>query len=638
VNQKVTSSILKFDFLMRMRNRHFLVFDIVVLLVVPVIAMWIRMDDFDWIANYGHVVLAFILVSLVVKLTVFFISGLYRRYWQYASVEEISLILLSITVATFVLNIMFWWIIPWLDLFKKELPKSMVVVDWFLTVGFVAGIRLAARVYYSERRKRERSGPKHKVLIIGAGNSGSMLVREIKLNPNLGVEPVGFIDDDPRKQNYIIHGLPVLGTRTDIPRIAQQLNANQLIIAMPSAPGSVIREIVSIADRSGLKTKTVPAISEILDGRVTVKQLREVNIEDLLRREPVRTDINAVRSLLRGKVILVTGAGGSIGSEICRQIAQCQPDRLLLMGHGENSIHSVSDELSYKFPFLRVERIIADIRDERRLARLFDAWLPDVVFHSAAHKHVPLMEENIEEAFTNNVLGTIKLMKVAEKAGTDYFVLISTDKAVNPISIMGVTKRLAEIALQMAAWKNQRRWVAVRFGNVLGSRGSVVPKFQAQIQRGGPVRVTHPDMRRFFMTIPEAVQLVLQSITLGRCGEIFVLDMGEQIRVVDLARDLVALSGMEVGKDVEIVYSGIRPGEKLEEELISSEETCEPTLHEKILLVKNGKLDDYTKITGIDDLDGFQSRIEDILNTSTLYEMKRRLQELTPDFKSDAKC
>jgi len=367
-------------------------------------------------------------------------------------------------------------------------------------------------------------------------------VREMHNNPTLGYVPIGFLDDDPAKQKLQIHGVPVLGTRHDIPRIAQQEGIDEVVIAMPTAPGSAIREVRAICERSQVATKTIPGLYELINGSVAIGQIREVKIEDLLRREPVRTDLAAVESYIAGAVVLVTGAGGSIGSELCRQIAARKPGQLLLLGHGETSIYNILSELTRLAPRLPAVPLIADLRDADRIARLLRRHRPQVIFHAAAHKHVPLMESNPEEAFTTNVLGTENLLRAAEQAGTSRFVLISSDKAVNPVNIMGASKYLAEVLVQHAAKRTGRQFVVVRFGNVLGSRGSVVPLFEHQIAAGGPVTITHPEMTRYFMTIPEAVQLVMQAAVLGQGGEVFVLDMGEQIRILDLAHDLISLS------------------------------------------------------------------------------------------------
>jgi len=410
-----------------------------------------------------------------------------------------------------------------------------------------------------------------------------MIAREMQANPQLGLEPVGFIDDDPVKQGMKIQGLPVLGDREYIPEAVPDYKISQAIIAMPTAPGKTIRRFVELCQEAGVEAKTIPGLYELLSGRVSVSQIRNVDIEDLLRREPVEIETAEVARMIRDKRVLVTGAGGSIGSEICRQVARYGASELILVGHGEHSIFEITRELqNTQYPISDIHPVIADIRDRPRLETIFHHHHPHIVFHAAAHKHVPLMECNVEEAVSNNVLGTQCLIEVAEDTGVERFVLISTDKAVNPTSIMGATKRVAEKLVEAAAARNGRVFVAVRFGNVLDSRGSVVQIFREQIARRGPVTVTHPDMRRYFMTIPEAVQLVLQAAAIGRGGEIFVLDMGDPVPIVQLARDLIKLSGLEVGRDIDIEYIGARPGEKLFEELFADGEVYQRTHHEKI--------------------------------------------------------
>ncbi|MEM9276645.1 MAG: nucleoside-diphosphate sugar epimerase/dehydratase, partial [Cyanobacteria bacterium P01_F01_bin.143] len=416
--------------------------------------------------------------------------------------------------------------------------------------------------------------------------------------PKLGLDPIAFIDDDPRKLNLKIRGIPVVGNRYDIPELVSSLNIRQVVIAMPTAPGQVIREIVDIGQAIGLKTSTLPGIHEILNDRQNLKVVRDVKIEDLLRRESIKTDTESVLKFIQGKRVLITGAGGSIGSELCRQIFRCRPAEMILVGHGENSVFNIEQELKQVSQILRQENnsdrqftdivaFIADLRFRDRLENAFIRYQPDIVFHAAAHKHVPLMEANPPEAITNNVLGTKNIVDLATEYNVQHFVMISTDKAVNPTNVMGASKRVAEMLVLQAAKKSGRPFVVVRFGNVLGSRGSVVPTFQRQIAKGGPVTITHPEICRYFMTIPEAVQLVLQASVLSHHGQIFMLNMGQPVKIVDLAKDLIRLSGYEVGKDIEIVYTGLRPGEKLFEELLIPGEEYKKTEHEKLLVVGN---------------------------------------------------
>jgi FlaA1/EpsC-like NDP-sugar epimerase len=409
---------------------------------------------------------------------------------------------------------------------------------------------------------------------------------------HLGLHVVGFVDDDPQKQRLSIHNVPVLGKRTDVPALVKNHAIDQIVIAIPSAPGRDVREIVQICEGAGIMPRTVPGIYELIEGSVSLTHLRPIEIEDLLRRDPVQTDSAAVRELLHGKRVLVTGGGGSIGSELCRQILRARPARLILLGHGENSVFEIQNELlrecrKQQLPPETIHGIIADVRFGERILTIFRQLRPEIIFHAAAHKHVPLMEENPAEAITNNVLGTRNILAAARAVGVQRFVMISTDKAVNPTSIMGASKRTAELLVHEMALATGKPYMAVRFGNVLGSRGSVVLTFKQQIAAGGPVTVTDPEMKRFFMTIPEAVQLVLQAGVLGHGGEVFLLDMGEPVKIVDLARDLIELSGLEVGRDIDIVFSGLRPGEKLFEELFIPGEEYRRTEHQKIFIAAN---------------------------------------------------
>jgi FlaA1/EpsC-like NDP-sugar epimerase len=398
------------------------------------------------------------------------------------------------------------------------------------------------------------------------------------------------VDDDRSKHGHRLCDLPVHGSLGQIKDLVLRYDVEEVIIAMPRATGVVVRQVVKAAMEAGVQTRTVPGIFDIISGRVAVASLREVEIQDLLRREPIQTDLEQVRVLATGETVLVTGAGGSIGSELCRQLARLEPAQVLVMGHGENSIFDVMAELTERYPHLEAVPIIGDVRDRERMRRIFERYRPYAVFHAAAHKHVPLMEENVAEAITNNVLGTKNVAELSAEYGVEHFVLISTDKAVRPTNVMGATKRVAEQIVQEVAETTGRNFVAVRFGNVLGSRGSVVPTFLRQIQSGGPVTVTHPEMRRYFMTIPESVQLVLQAGAIGKGGEVFVLDMGEPVRILDLATDLIRLSGLEVGSDIELRFTGTRPGEKLYEELFFDSESALPTDHPKVLRAKNGVL------------------------------------------------
>jgi FlaA1/EpsC-like NDP-sugar epimerase len=579
------------------RNRYFFFADVLLLSVGAWLSFIIRLDT-EGIQKLIPTVVIYAGTSVVAKPLVFYFFGLYHRYWRYASADDLLLIGAGTFVAIVVVSGLVYLVLP-IFVTYEAVPRSIPVIDWLLTMALVGGVRFAARVLpRSPYTGRTRPSELTRVLVMGAGDAGAMIVRELKHNPQLGMEVVGFIDDDLGKHDVRIHGVPVLGDRHDLLRVAQLDKVHEVIIAMPTASGKAIREIVHICEQADVRTKIIPGMYELLDGTVSVGQLRNVEIEDLLRREPIQTDTASVSAMIRGKRVLVTGGGGSIGSELCRQIWRCGPAALVVLGHGENSIFDIVNELEraasaagnkdrYNKPLPVLHAVVADIRFADRIRAVFEERRPDIVFHAAAHKHVPLMELNPTEAITNNVLGTRNLLDSARATGVEHFVMISTDKIVNPTSVMGASKRVAELLVHQAAVTSGKPYVAVRFGNVLGSRGSVVLTFKQQIAAGGPVTVTHPDMRRYFMTIPEAVQLVLQAAVLGQGGEVFVLDMGEPVKIVDLAKDLIELSGLGLGRDVDIVFTGMRPGEKLFEELFVPGEDYRRTGHEKIFVASN---------------------------------------------------
>jgi FlaA1/EpsC-like NDP-sugar epimerase len=414
-----------------------------------------------------------------------------------------------------------------------------------------------------------------------------MLIAKEMMGPSFAhTRMIGFIDDDRNKYHMSILGLPVLGNRYDLPRLVKEKNIHEIIIAMPSVSRTEISEIINLAKTTGAKLKIIPALNDLIAGKISVKKLRDVSVEDLLGREPIIADLNGILGYVHNKTVMVTGAGGSIGSELCRQVSPFAPEKLLLLGHGENSIYTIEMELRKKFPELEIVTVIADVQDRNRMMDVFRTFRPQVVFHAAAHKHVPLMERNPSEAIKNNVFGTRNVADCADRFGAERFVMISSDKAVNPTSVMGATKRIAEMYVQCLNTTSQTKFSAVRFGNVLGSRGSVIPAFKQQIAAGGPVTVTHPEMVRYFMTIPEAVQLVIQSGSFAKGGEVFVLDMGEPVKILTLAEDLITLSGYEPYKDIDITFSGLREGEKLYEELLTDEENLGSTQHDRIFIGK----------------------------------------------------
>ncbi|MFN8596869.1 MAG: nucleoside-diphosphate sugar epimerase/dehydratase [Anaerolineae bacterium] len=587
----------------QIRNRYLFFLDVVLLIAAVYLSYILRLETFKFGQMWSGFAFYSLLAVTIIPL-IFYVFGIYARYWVYASVEEMTLLATAVTIGAAIAGGLGLIVLRLLPVGTLNLPRSIPFIFFPIALCVTAGPRFAMRIYaqyarrHSDPHNRRQAAKSQTVLIMGAGEAGMLIVRELQRSPSLNMDVVGFVDDDPRKRSARILGVPVLGNRRAIPQLVSSYNIDLVIIAMPTTAGREIREIVHICEQAGVKTKIMPGIYEVLNGTVSINQLRSVQIEDLLRREPVNVDNLAVRGLLSGKRVMVTGGGGSIGSELCRQILRCRPSELLVLGHGENSIFEICNELQRQIklessqfddgeqlPIIRP--VIADIRFSKRIESIFQQYRPQVVFHAAAHKHVPLMEDNPTEAVSNNVLGTRNLLMAAVAVDTERFVMISTDKAVKPTSIMGASKRVAELLVHQTAQQVKKPYVAVRFGNVLGSRGSVVLTFKQQIAAGGPVTVTHPEMKRFFMTIPEAVQLVLQAAVLGQGGEVFMLDMGEPVKIVDLAQDLIALSGLEVGRDIDIVYTGMRPGEKMYEELFIPGEVYQRTAHQKIFVIGN---------------------------------------------------
>lgn len=573
---------------MRIRRKFslaiLLLIDIAIVSFTPFLSLMIRFEDFAVGESAMKALLPIMPVILFIRIVTFYGFGLYHRLWRYASINELLAIGGAVTVSSAI-------IIIYTLLAGSYIPGSIHLLSWLSTIILIGLFRLGVRIVF-HLRPRNGSKDNINVLIVGAGDAGAMIAREIKHRGFDNKRIIGFIDDDPYKQSQMMFGVKILGGRSEIRRVVADYQVDEIIIAMPSVGGGVVREILSECKQTACRVKTLPGMYEIIDGKVTVRQLRDVDLEDLLRREPVRLDLNEIAQYITGKRVLVTGAGGSIGSELCRQIASLSPASLSLLGKGENSIYEIDRELHMKFPQLDIKPIIADIRDAKRINKIFVDGKPQVVFHAAAHKHVPLMELQPAEAASNNIFGTEIVAEAADRVQADVFVMISTDKAVNPTSIMGATKRVAELVIQNINKVSDTKFVAVRFGNVLGSRGSVVPLFKKQIAEGGPITITHPDMKRYFMTIPEAVQLVIQAGSMAKGGEVFVLDMGKPVKIVDLACDLIELSGFTPYSDIKIKYTGIRPGEKLFEELLTAEEGTNATKHEKIYVANSNAIDE----------------------------------------------
>jgi len=581
--------------LLRLRNRHFFLIDLIIFFVTPGQALLLRTDQWPDLSAYAGSLAGYILFTLGLRLATFYVMGLYQRFWRYASSAEIARIVTAMLTATLLIVVCCWAIAAFVPAFN--LPRSLPLIDALLALSLVTASRASIRLTENWRSAAHSDRQSIHVAIMGAGHTGELIAREIQNNANLNLKPIAFLDDDLTKQGMRIRNIPVIGGREKLPQLVLDNKLDRVIIAMPTASGREVRKIVDICRRASIKAQTMPGIYELLNGTVSINLLRNVEIEDLLRREPIQTDTVAMHGLIKGKRVLVTGGGGSIGSELCRQILRYKPAQLILLGHGENSIFEITHELQRiqvelhgvegGDPAHLIIPVIADLRFAERMINVCAEHRPQIIFHAGAHKHVPLMEAYPSEAITNNVLGTWNLLKAAEKVNVERFVMISTDKAVNPTSVMGASKRVAEFLVHQAAKRSGRPYLVVRFGNVLGSRGSVVHTFKKQIALGGPVCVTHPEMVRYFMTIPEAVQLSLQASVIGQGGEVFMLDMGEPVKIVDLARDLIELSGFEVGRDIDIVYTGRRPGEKLFEEMFTAGETYARTTHAKVLMAAN---------------------------------------------------
>jgi len=524
---------------------------------------------------------------IIVRSISFQAFSVYKIVWRYISIQDVMRIIKGILPVTVLLTLARYFMPNPMTMLR--IPISVISLEFLLVVLGTAGIRMVRRVSLETKKRedltRRRNGTSKRVLLIGAGDAGNMVAKELSQRTDLGMEVAGFVDDDPKKFNAVIQGVRIFGSTAQIPEIVKRLKIDEAIITITNASSREIRRIVELCEGEGVKVKIVPGLFEMLDDRVKITKIREINIDDLLGRSVVDIETHHpdVEKHYRGKRILVTGAGGSIGSELCRQLCTYWPKELILIDKDENSIFEIDNELQGCAKGLRVTPIISNIKNDKQLETIFAKFRPEVIFHAAAHKHVPLMEFNVSEAILNNVHGTLNMAKLADRYGVESFIFISSDKAVNPTSVMGASKKVGEIIIQDIASKSGTKFACVRFGNVLGSRGSVVPLFQKQIARGGPVTVTHPDVQRFFMSIAEAVSLIIQAGSIGTKGEIFVLDMGKMVMISDLARDLIRLSGFK-DDDIEIKYTGLRPGEKLYEEIMIDKERDKVTQFEKIFV------------------------------------------------------
>ncbi|MBW3660359.1 MAG: polysaccharide biosynthesis protein [Gemmatimonadetes bacterium] len=570
------------------RHRHVVVLAINLTIFAGAywLAYYVRFD-FGLPPAYREVFLLTLPALVLIKAVVFAYFGLYRGLWRYVSTSDLERILQASVVATLLfIAVVFLWVEA------RAVPRSVILLDFIFTVGLNGGARFGVRLYRERFRPQRSFETKRKVLVVGAGSAGEQALREILYNPALGLQPVGIVDDDLRKQGGEVHGVRILGRTEELPRLARGYGAEEILIAIPSATGQQIRRIVDLCEGEDVRVKVLPAVGDLITGRVSVRQFREVQIEDLLGRDHIELDQEGIAREITDQVVLVTGAGGSIGSELARQIQRFEPRRLVLLDRNENAVFHIDRELEAKTPDPdRIVPRVGDFRDRELLEEIFEECRPTSIFHAAAYKHVPLMEANVLEAVSNNVLGTVGLMDAARAHGVERFVQISTDKAVRPRNVMGATKRLAELVMIDRHRRGGTKFAAVRFGNVLGSDGSVLPIFRQQLQEGGPITVTDPEVTRYFMTIPEAVQLVIQAGAMGRDGEIFLLDMGEPVRIVELAERLISLSGKKPYDDVDIVYTGLRAGEKLHEDLYAPDEPILPTMHEKILVLGSTTID-----------------------------------------------
>ncbi len=571
----------------------------------------------------------FLFFFVTIKFIVFAFFKQYRGWWRYVGISDLTSIMRSSLISTLIISSL-WYSLLQIDSLRRgfpvlaTLPQGVVIADMVATIVLLAGMRMVVRLYYEEFRTVE-TGRLKRFLIIGAGNAGEALLREIHRMTVAQYEVIGFVDDDRIKQGINIHGIPVLGTVDKLPEICRGRNIEEIAIAVPSATHKQLRRVIQACEGTKIRFRTVPSITDIASGKFRVSQIRDVDINDLLGRETVELDLDLIEKFAKDKTILVTGAGGSIGSEMCRQLCNFMPNLLLLVEQAENPLFHVENELRKSFPRVAIKAVICDITDKIRVEQVFSQYRPQVVIHAAAHKHVPLMETNPGESIKNNVIGTRVVADAAHVYGATNFVMISTDKAVNPTSLMGSSKRIAEMYIQDLNATSRTHFVTVRFGNVLGSNGSVVPIFKKQIATGGPVTVTHPDMKRYFMTIPEASQLVLQAASMGKGGEIFVLDMGEPVKIVDLARELITLSGFKPGEDIGITFTGLRPGEKLFEELSIKGEDMLMTRHPKIGIWQNIPMDRNKLHAAINELVAIAQRQD-------YDEIVRKIRQLVPEY------
>ncbi len=601
------------------RQNLIFLLDMIIIAFCYIAAYFMR---FDGVPDAEHRTIMFKLLPLVLaaRVSALFYFKLHKCAWQYASIKDLAQIIKAVTLSSV-------FIAAVVMALQLGHPRSIFIIDWLLLVVILGGVRFFIRITRPIRWKLENGNDRQKrVLVVGAGDAGEMILRDMIYRYDNNYKVVGLIDDDVRKYNSRIHGVTVLGARSDIPKIVKENTVEEIIIAIPSLKSYQMREIVNYCIQSGAKYRTVPRMADLVNGTVKVKELREIKLEDLLRRDEVQIDRQKLKNYIEGKSVLITGAGGSIGSELCRQIAALSPGKLVLFEKSENALFYIDMELSQKSPKSDIVPVIGDSCDRMRVKQVFAEHKPQIIFHAAAHKHVPLMEANPMEAIKNNVFGTKTLAEEAMNIGAEKFIMLSTDKTVDPTSYMGVSKKVAEMYITALAAEYGTKFICVRFGNVLGSEGSAIPTFKKQIEKGGPVTITHPDIKRYFMTIPEAAGLVVEAGFMGNGGEIFILEMGTQLKIVDIARSLIKLSGLEPDKDIEIVFTGLRPGEKMYEALVADDEKLEKTRHERMMIVKPSRVNGRNIFNDINFL-------ADLVEKECINTLTEKLTRIVPNYK-----
>ena len=622
---------ISFKITARKRFFFFVLADAFLIIAAVFLAFLLRFDLIIPAWYFGNVLPAAIILILFFSLLSFYFFRLYSFSWSYVSVEELISLVKAITAAFLLTGVLIFILRD--EPFLNGFPRSVLFIAYFLIFIFCGGVRFAKRIYFGIFKRERFFG--EKTLIVGAGDAGEQILRNILTSKDSPYMPVGFIDDDPMKKGIIIHGLRILGKIDDIPEIVKTYEAEQMIIAFPSAGSYPVREAVEKGRKAGLqKIKIMPPLSEIIDGQVSLRDLREIQVEDLLKREPISLDTTAIENFIQNKKVLITGAAGSIGAELSKQAAKFKPSLLLILDQDETGIFNIEGGLKSRYPYLQLVSLIADIRDKEKINQIFEEFQPNIIFHAAAYKHVPLMEKNPDEAVKNNIFGTKIIAENSLKYKTDRFVNISTDKAVNPASIMGASKRVGEMICQALNQTNSTRFISVRFGNVLDSRGSVIPIFKERIEKGKPVEITHPEMTRYFMTIPEACSLVMQAAQMGEGGEVFVLDMGDPIKIMDLAKEMIRLSGLEPDKDVPIVFTEPRPGEKFFEEILTAEEGIEATKNQKIFIAKISEINKEKLYSGLEKLEKIVAS-DNLKREEAKEEVKKILKEIVPSYQPD---